>query len=186
MHFSPFNPKSCFGNPKSGFGRRTLLMAALSGAAIALLPVRAFAHRQKKVISTVEWNSSTNLLEITHMLHLHDAEQALSRLGKLTQPDLTSLRARAQLALYAQDHFKLFDSNENTIALTIVGAEIVTSYAYVYQEVALSEVPKELLIDNTLLLDIYLDQTNLVNVTLGGELKSLVFMAGDRAKRISS
>lgn len=172
-------------NPMSGFGRRTLLMAALSGAAIALLPLRAFAHRQKKIITDVEWNSSTNLLEITHILHLHDAEQALSRLGKLSQPDLTPLRARAQLALYAQDHFKLFDHDGNPIPLTIVGAEIVSGHAYVYQEVALSEVPQELLVDNTLLLDVYLDQTNLVNVTLGGALQSLVFTAGDRAKRIS-
>ncbi|PHR93185.1 MAG: hypothetical protein COA69_04330 [Robiginitomaculum sp.] len=172
-------------DPASGFGRRTLLTAALFGAAVAVLPVQAFAHRQKKVITTVEWNANTNLLEITHILHLHDAEQALSRLGKLSQPDLTSLRARAQLALYAQDHFKLFDFNKNPIALTIVGAEIMSGHAYVYQEVALSEVPQELLVENTLLLDIYRDQTNLVNVTLGGELKSLVFMAGDRAKRIS-
>lgn len=166
--------------------RRSVLKAALCGAACTFLPVPAFAHRQKRAVSTIVWNEQTKLLEITHILHLHDAEQALSRIGKLNNPDLTPLRARAQLAIYAQEHFILTHANGKPIKLNIVGAEVDNGQAYIYQEVALRKNPHELSITNTLLLDVYMDQTNLVNITLGGQLKSLVFKAGDRAKKISA
>ncbi len=125
-------------------------------------------------------------LEITHVLHLHDAEQALSRLGKLEQPDLTSLRARANLALYVQERFTLSHLNGDAIILKIVGAEIDGSYAYVYQDASMFGAPDGLEVENTLLQDIYLNQTNLVNITLRNELKSLTFFTGDSAKKIEA
>lgn len=166
--------------------RRSILKAVLYGTAFSVLPVSAYAHRQKRSVSSVVWNTQTNLLEVTHILHLHDAEQALSRIGKLTSPDLTPLRARAQLALYAQEHFRLTDASGAEIPLSIVGAEVENGQAYIYQEAKLAQVPHELYITDTLLLDIYSDQTNLVNISLGGEVKSLVFKSGDHAKRVSA
>lgn len=166
--------------------RRSMLYAVLYGTAYTFLPICAFAHRQKQAVSTVVWNPHTTTLEITHILHLHDAEQALSRIGKLNTPDLTPLRARAQLAIYAQEHFTLTRRNGEKITLNIVGAEVDNGQIYIYQEASLVQIPTELSITDTLLLDVYADQTNLVNITLGGEVKSLVFKAGDRAKRVSA
>ncbi len=110
----------------------------------------------------------------------------MSRLGKLDKPDLTSLRARANLALYVQERFTLSHLNGEIIPLNIIGAEIDGAYAYVYQDVALSAVPNGIEVENTLLQDIYLNQTNLVNITLGAELKSLTFFTGDSAKKIEA
>lgn len=165
-----------------GISRRKLLYFGLAGLACSGLPHLAHAHRQKRAISTVEWNASKNLLQVTHELHLHDAEQGLSRLGKIIKPDLSSLRARAQLALYVQQHFNISTQHGNKIALEIIGAEINASYAYIYQETKLPSVPKGLKIQNSILQDVYLDQTNLVNVILENEINSLVFVAGDKTK----
>ena len=162
--------------------RRKLIHTGLAGLACCALPLTAHAHRKKRAVSTVEWNTSSKLLQVTHELHLHDAEQGLNRLGKITKPDLSSLRARAQLALYVQEHFAVFKPNGNPIDLEIIGAEIGASYAYIYQEIKLASVPNGLKIRNSILQDMYLDQTNLVNIIFENELSSLVFVAGDEVK----
>lgn len=164
--------------------RRSILAAALAGAACLAVPMPALAHRKKRAITTIEWNANTNLLEVTHVLHLHDAEQALARLGQLKSPDLTPLRSRAQLALYAQKQFSISQLNGDIIDLNIVGAEIQSGQAYIYLEAPLKSVPKGLLIKNSLLQDMYLEQTNLVNVLLGTEVRSLTFFTGDLEKKV--
>ena len=165
--------------------KRRFLQVVLCGTACSLLPIPAHAHRQKRAISSIEWNARTNRLEITHTLHLHDAEQALDKIGALKTPDLSPLRARAQLALYTQKRFKIYDAQGHNIQLSIVGAEIDSGYAYVYQEVSFEKTPTELFIENSLLQDIYLDQTNLVNITLGNELKTLIFSVEDKKQKIT-
>jgi len=86
--------------------RRTL--QTLSGAALwAAFPLCAFAHREKKTLTTVEWNANTQMLNVIHSYHLHDAETALADAGIIDKPDLFSLKARAKLALYTAKHFSL-------------------------------------------------------------------------------
>lgn len=183
-----------------GLGRRRLLgqmgavMAGLSGG--LLLAPKAFAHRQKRAITSLEWNSRVKTLEVTHAFHLHDAEQALSRLGILDTPDLTGLRARAKLCLYIQKHF-LIDilnddtdgntpsSDKNSRNLEILGAEVKSGEIFVYQEMPLKHLPKHLSITNNMFLSVYKDQTNFVNVTAQTEIKSVIFKAGDPAKQVS-
>lgn len=163
--------------------RRKLIHTGLAGLTCCALPLTAHAHRQKRAVSTIEWNTDTKLLQVTHELHLHDAEQGLNRLGKINKPDLSSLRARAQLALYVQERFAVFKPDGKPINLEIIGAEIGASYAYIYQETTLAKAPNGLKIKNSILQDMYLDQTNLVNIIFENELNSLIFVAGDNAKK---
>ncbi len=164
--------------------RRHIIKSILGGTLLSVLPARAWAHRQKQALSTVEWNARTKTLEVTHDLHAHDAEQVLAKLGLITSPDLTGLRARARLALYVNENFQLKTLDGQAINLTILGAETDATYAHVYMETALTEPPAGLLINNTLLQDVFIDQTNQVNVSLGENLKSVVFVAGDGQKKI--
>ncbi|MEE9273120.1 MAG: DUF6702 family protein [Robiginitomaculum sp.] len=164
--------------------KRRAILAGLTAGGLALASTSAFAHRQMQSISVIKWNALSKTLTITHTLHMHDAEQALSRLGLLKKPDLTPLRARASLALYVQKHFLLRDLDNHDYDISIIGAEIDSSYVYIYNEVALSSMPSGLIITNTLLQDIYPDQANQVNVTLGGKTSSLMFRLGDGSKRV--
>lgn len=160
------------------------MQTVLGGAVCAALPTSAWAHRQKQALSRVEWNAKTKMLEVTHDLHAHDAEQVLARLGLINSPDLTSLRARARLALYVQKNFKLATLEGQHIDLTIIGAETGTTYAHVYMEAEMDAPPSGLLITDTMLQDVFVDQINQVNVTLGDNLRSVVFAAGDGQKKI--
>lgn len=164
--------------------RRHFVKMITGGALACAVPLRAWAHRQKQALTTVRWNAKTNLLQVTHDLHAHDAEQALARLGLIDSPDLTNLRARASLALYTQKHFKLRGLDGEIIPLTILGAETDTTYAHVYLEAELVSAPDGLLILNTLLQDVFPDQINQVNVSLSDTVKSVVFVAGAGQKKI--
>ena len=88
------------------FTRRSTL-AILGVGAISALPLPAFAHDQKTTLSKIDWSTTDNALYVTHSYHMHDAETALTAKGILNKPDLTSLRARAKLALYTKAQFKL-------------------------------------------------------------------------------
>ena len=162
--------------------RKTLHI--MSGAALgAALPTYAFAHKQKTTLSTVEWNEDDGMLYVIHSYHLHDAESALAAKGIISKPDLTSLRARARLALYTQDKFSLF-ANGQDIELEILGAETEGRTIYVYQEARLDKAPMELIVSASMLREIIPGQLNNVDVTLTQTLRSVQFKDGDGPKKV--
>jgi len=163
---------------------KSVLAATLGGTVITSLHSRAWAHRQKQALSTIEWNARTKTLEVTHDLHAHDAELVLAKLGLIPSPDLTDLRARARLALYVKENFQLSTLDGQAIDLTILGAETDATYAHVYMEAELATPPSGLLITNTMLQDVFVDQINLVNVSLLDTVHSAVFITGDGQKKI--
>ncbi|HFB54593.1 MAG TPA: hypothetical protein ENJ46_01605 [Hellea balneolensis] len=144
----------------------------------------AWAHRKKILLSTIEWNAHTHTLEVTHRFHLHDAEVALSQLGKLDKPDLTPLRARANLALHTYEQFKISTLEHDPLELDIIGVEIDGSYVFVYEEIALKQPPQGLIVENEILHDVYLDQINTVNIAISDHVKTLTFIAGDNPKKV--
>ena len=162
--------------------RKTLHI--MSGAALgAALPTYAFAHKQKTTLSTVEWNEDDGMLYVIHSYHLHDAESALAAKGIINKPDLTSLRARARLALYTQNKFSLF-ANGQDIELEILGAETEGRTIYVYQEARLDKAPTELIVSASMLREIIPGQLNNVDVTLTQTLRSVQFKDGDGPKKV--
>ena len=166
------------------FTRRNTLKFASGAAITAALPVPALAHRQKTTLSQVEWNAADNTLYVTHSYHMHDTETALAAAGIIDKPDLTSLRARAKLAIYTARNFQL-SSGGKDITLDVLGAENVGRTVYVYQEAHLDEVPNELLVSATMLREIIPGQLNNVDVTLAGDLTSVQFKNNDGPKKAS-
>ncbi len=156
----------------------------MSGAAFgAALPTCALAHKQKTTLSTVEWNEKDGMLYVIHRYHLHDAESALAARGIIHKPDLTSLRARAQLALYTQDKFSLFAAGK-VVELQILGAETEGRTVYVYQEAKLDKAPSELTVSASMLREIIPGQLNNVDVTLSENIRSVQFKDGDGPKKV--
>ena len=162
--------------------RRTLLV--MSGAAFgAALPLSAFAHREKKTLTTIEWNERAQMLYVIHSYHQHDAETALAAKGIIDKADLYSLKARAQLALYTERNFSLSSAGQE-IELEILGSETEARTVYVYQQAKMAAPPRELLVTATMLRDIIPGQLNNVDVTIDGNIHSLQFKANDGAKKV--
>jgi hypothetical protein len=160
-------------------------MALLTGGAcvatVALAP-EALAHRAQTVLTTVMWNASSSMLEVTHRIHAHDAELTLAATTGVQAVDITQVKNQAQLLLYIEKQFTMTDGGK-TIALQPLGAEMEGEAILVYQECRLATPPKVLSIVNGILRDVFEGQTNLVNVRLAQRTRTLIFSGSDGAKR---
>jgi len=161
--------------------RMALLTGGACVATVALAP-EALAHRAQTVLTTVMWNASSSMLEVTHRIHAHDAELTLAATTGVQAVDITQVKNQAQLLLYIEKQFTMTDGGK-TIALQPLGAEMEGEAILVYQECRLATPPKVLSIVNGILRDVFEGQTNLVNVRLAQRTRTLIFSGSDGAKR---
>jgi hypothetical protein len=110
--------------------RASLLLAMLAGT----LP--ALAHRQPECLSTLTWDPQAQQLEVTHRLHVHDVERALTELFGTPGLRLADVETRARFALYVESRFALrgVEDSAATVPLKLVGAALEGSALLVYQE----------------------------------------------------
>lgn len=163
---------------------RALAFSVLIASAACLAP-QALADRQRLSLTEVTYNAQTQTVDVTHRLHLHDAQMALVREGLLDSPDLTSIRAQAQLAVYVSGQFDLIDG-EDALALETLGAEQDGNYIYVFQQAAKDASPNSLQIESKILQSVFADQVNHVNVRLTDAVQTFIFTQGDAPKSVSA
>ena len=126
--------------------------------------------------------SSNDEVSIVHVYHLQDAQSALFKIGLIDRPDLGSLRARAQLALYTEASFTLAEGGV-PIELEIIGAEIQGDSAYVYQQGLIGN--GALSVDARMLRSLLKGQSNSVNIVRGGTTVTLDFSGDDGPKPVA-
>jgi hypothetical protein len=160
---------------------RHFLFVMLITSGIVYSPLAA-AHRQHISWTAVEWNQETRNLEVVHRIHEHDAQLLLAR--QSNEPvDLTRLQDRALLAIYVEDHFNLLisDNTTSTKVLKLLGAELEDSYILVFQELKLDKPPTSMTLHASLLMDLFPDQINMVNIKVNEPVTTLKFQLDDEA-----
>ena len=158
-----------------------MLAGCSLGAGIALAPP-ALAHRSQTVLSTVMWNASSSLLEVTHRMHPHDAELALQQTNGAGSVDITQVKNQAALMIYLEQRFLLTDGGRK-MTLEPVGAEFEGDTLLLYQQCALKAPPAKLAIDDRILRDVFEAQANLVNVRLAQRTRTFLFSGNDGVKQ---
>ncbi len=129
-------------------------------AVLMLLSVQVTeAHRDHGVWTELVW--SEDRFEITHHMHLQDAQRVLERLG--VDVRLDSPEGLAQLALYVEDRFSLSERGESA-HLELIGAETEGDFLYVFQEWHGSEGSEIPQIDSTLLKEIHPDAVTWIRI----------------------
>lgn len=156
-------------------------------ALLMLAPVCAFiavpvaAHQQKAAITSVEHNPRTGMIEVVHSIPLHDAEHALRHQGQKSADIKGDVESRRAFARYAAQRFSIA-ADGRELDLTVLGTEIEGASLLVYQEGPSPGPGAQLTIRSQVLTDIWLRQTNSVNVGRGTSPETLVFRGGDGAK----
>lgn len=146
---------------------------------VLLIATAVQAHRAKSAFTILEWSSDASTLQVTHQLHLHDASVALSFIENNRNAEVLNLEGQAKLMLHITPHFNLWDGTGNAIALEPLGAEVSGPHLYLYYESAvLAEQPTKLSVRHAVLMDVFADQTNQINLQVGSTLKTLRF--GDK------
>ena len=140
---------------------------------LTALTVSAFAHREPGILTTIEWNNSIERTEIIHRIHTHDAELGVAMVDNLPLLSVGNTEGMARIALYVENHFSIL-SEEGSLDIELVGAELIGDYIFVYQE-WIDPLSTNIFTKNEILREIYPLQINQVNIISEGNIRTLTF-----------
>ena len=133
-------------------------------------------------ILTIRHKPETTTLDLTWRITAHDIEHALSTRGELKLgSDKEHPKADSLLNRYFMEHLTLFQEDKQ-MGWKWVGKELDGETLYCYLQVEGVYTPKDLIVSNTLLQDVFAEQQNLVHVE-GEKLptRSHTFVRGSAA-----
>lgn len=150
------------------------------------------AHQQKTAVTRLLFNENSGNLEVMHRLFLHDAEHAASVVFGEKQDLIESADSRALLGSYVVNRFAvqatLADGSTHEVSLDYVGEEIDGQFLWVYQEAvgfAEATTAQQLDLINSILRDVWPEQSNLVNLERDGRIRSVTFTQGSDTHSLS-
>ncbi|MEO1573340.1 MAG: DUF6702 family protein [Pseudomonadota bacterium] len=151
------------------------------GVLVALLAAAsAAAHEQKEAVTRVLFNPRTGNIEVMHRFLVHDAEHASRALFDGGVDVLGEDHDRERFAAYVHARFSLSDQDGTPIPLNPVGHEIDHRFLWVYAEAPIPDHLSSLSVAHDALREVWPEQTNLVNVERGADVRSATFQGGRR------
>ena len=157
-----------------------LLAAATDGTARpmdAVKPDVPEAHPFYISVCQVDHNPDTGALEMSFRIFMDDLELALETMGT-ERLHLGTEREAEKADLYISRYLVrhvVVEINGRRVNAAFLGKEVELDAMWCYVEVGDIPVFETMTMTNTLLLETYEDQVNLVHVNANGQKKSLVF-----------
>lgn len=162
--------------------RRSLLILSL----LAVGPVLAWAHAYHASIMEVRFNPEKQRLEMALKIFIDDLEQGLS-VGKPT-PVRTDQLSRTQLDPLLMDLLRRsvqFSARPGqALPLTLVGLQKEKDSYWLYFTAPLPATATGVSLRHQLLLNLFLDQMNIVNLDARGKKQSLLFREGEEKQEL--
>ena len=139
----------------------------------------ALAHGFHAAFTVIESNLRTGALEIIHRIFLQDLEvlvkaRSNARVGMDDVPALEKT-----LKSYLGEVFTVADDRGKPLTTAWVGMKLTADTVLIYQEIAGAAAVKSITVGSQILTETHPGQVNTVNVSLGGDTQTVVFMAGD-------
>jgi hypothetical protein len=129
-------------------------------------------------ITDVSFNPKTGSTEIVHTYMAHDVESLLANLYQ-RQFDLSQPEDEAVLRKYVEKQFWVEGADKRRLPVRWVGVTADTQSIVIYQEIENTPLSKAALIHDEVLIDFLPDQTNTLNFSASGILRTMTF---DREK----
>ena len=167
------------------FAIRAILTTLLSVCTLLATPASLKAHRFQTVLTTIEHNERSGMMEVIHRVSVHDITHILTR--EMHQDGgLDSLKTRAALALQLSKDFQIAITDEKPLVLELVGAEVDAGEFFIYQELAVEQIPSSLTIRHDMLRSKWSDLTSYVNVHYPEGVRSLIITGSAGAQKITA
>ncbi|GAA4315187.1 DUF6702 family protein [Nibribacter koreensis] len=157
--------------------RKALYFALLLGI---LLPGQAWAHDFHTSITDARYNPKTQNYELSIRVFADDLEDALSKRHKTSIRLDKSERVNKLIAEYLQTHFTISAAKGTKPVQKFVGAQEEADAIWLYIEIPAGKAPvQSLFVQNDLLMELFDDQTNILNLQVGAKKKSVLSRSGD-------
>jgi hypothetical protein len=149
-------------------------MRILLAALLAFSCMAAQAHRFQFGITDVSFNPKTGSTEIVHTYMAHDVEALLANLYQ-RQFDLTEPEDEAVLRKYVEKQFWVQAADKTRLPLRWVGMTANAQSVVIYQEIENTPLSTTASIHDEVLIDFLPDQSNTLNFTENGVIRSIAF-----------
>jgi len=138
-------------------------------------------------VCEIDHNPDTKSLQITHRIFIDDLEQGINTSNNseydLYDPQNPQLRDQLVKDYLLENFTILVDGKKKK--MNFLGLEVDTEAIWCYVEIEGVRKLKELEVHNSLLMEIFPDQANIIHVTFEGEVKS-VQLIGDKTSETVS
>jgi hypothetical protein len=141
-------------------------------------------HAFHTSLAQVCYNAKTQVLEVSLRVFTDDLEEALSKEANRTIRLDASNQHDPLVASYVKKQFGLLDQHGRKKAMTWVGKELEADATWIYLEIPLTENLGGLRLQHALLMDLFEDQTNLVNLTYFSAKKTYLFKSGQTTQTL--
>ena len=134
-------------------------------------------HDYHTSLTEINYNPKNKSLEVSLRLFTDDLELALTKLngGKVITLESQSELVESLLELYIKKNFAIVSQNKEVKKIKYYGKEKEAEATWVYIEILDCAQIKDFTLFNTILIDLFSDQNNLVNIIYPTVKKTLVF-----------
>ena len=154
-----------------------LLAVDAEGATRSMGATRQAAHPFYISVCQVDHNPDTGALEMSFRIFMDDLELALETMGTERLhlgTEREAEKADIYIGRYLARHV-VIEINGRRVSAAFLGKEVDPDAIWCYVEVENIPVLESMTMTNSLLLETFEDQVNLVHVNANGQKKSLVF-----------
>ncbi|MBC3541316.1 hypothetical protein H7U12_16595 [Rufibacter sp. H-1] len=151
-----------------------------------LLPAVAWAHEFHTSITDARYNPKNQTYELSVRVFADDLEEALTRRHKTTIRLDRSERVNKLMAEYLQTHLAISSVKGTRATQKFIGAQEEADAIWLYLEIPAGKVPAgQLWVQNALLMEIFDDQTNILNLEIAGKKRSVLCRVGETQHTVS-
>jgi len=158
---------------------RSILLTALAGLSLVTAP--SLAHRMHAGVTEVAVNERTDELEIIHRVYGHDLMEALDRIDQDVASFVATPEGLAEVGAYVGEAFRIADTDGELLALSYIGAEIDSEFAWVYFSAAIPAEQASFIVDNDLLAETFDDQVMMTNLRFNSQVRTAMQGPGRRS-----
>jgi hypothetical protein len=149
----------------------------------SVLLFSGFRHEFHSSLTQVQYNRVAQTLEVSIRMFTDDLEAAITKENnKSFHVDYPE--ADQMVTKYVLNHFKLQDTKNNKKQVNYVGKETDVDVTWVYLEIKV-EGNVKLRLQNSLLMELYSDQTNIVNLKNGDNKRTYLFYPEEAEQEIA-
>lgn len=133
-------------------------------------------------LTNIEYNDTKKSYEITLKFFKDDFNKILEKKFNTSinlQDSSSSPAEKKMVAEYINNHLKISALKNKIISKYIVNKQVAKYSVWYYLQIPDRKLPKKIKIVNTLMLDLYSDQTNLVIVKVGEKEWSQMYSKSD-------
>ncbi|UKJ08988.1 DUF6702 family protein [Solitalea lacus] len=148
-----------------------------------LISIKGHSHKFYTSMTQMEYNSQNKSVEVIMNIFWDDVEAALNKKYK-KKLTVGSKEFTACLRQYLTQTFQIKNSKSQLKPFEFIGTEINGMTLSVYLEIPLPEGLQNAELQNSVLIDDFEGQTNIVNITSGKAKRTLLFKEGECKKKI--